>query len=136
MAAVGTLFVYGTLRRGFAHPMAKTLEELGRYLGRGTFQGRLYDRGPYPVAVLSSDPSHRVYGDVYALEAEERVLELMDEYEGVGELLETGVTFERKQTAVRLADGSRKTAWIYLHSGYTDHFVPIAGGDYLAFKNR
>jgi gamma-glutamylcyclotransferase (GGCT)/AIG2-like uncharacterized protein YtfP len=134
MAAVGNLFVYGTLRKGFAHPMAKTLEELGQYLGKATFQGRLYDRGPYPVAVFSSDPNQLVHGDVYALDEEKQVLEMMDEYEGVGELLETGVTFERKQATVCMANGDWKTAWVYLHTGYTDHFIPIAGGDYLAFK--
>ncbi|WP_375585676.1 gamma-glutamylcyclotransferase [Cyclobacterium xiamenense] len=136
MAAVGNLFVYGTLRKGFSHPMAKILEERCQYLGTGTIQGRLFDRGPYPVAVLSPDPEHFVHGDVYALSTEERMLALMDDYEGVGEWLKTGVRFERKQIRVVLADGSRTTAWAYLHSGYTDHFVPIPGGDYLAFKRR
>ncbi|MDN3688149.1 gamma-glutamylcyclotransferase family protein [Cyclobacterium jeungdonense] len=134
MAAPATLFVYGTLRKGFDHPMSKILADSAKYIGKGTFQGLLFDRGPYPAAVVSYDKHCRVHGDVYELQEAKKVLQIMDEYEAAGELLETGVTFERKQVEIRMEDGSRRMAWVYLHSGYTDHFIPIEGGDYLRFK--
>lgn len=134
MAAPATLFVYGTLRKGFDHPMSKILADSAKYLGKGTFQGILFDRGPYPAAVVSNDKDCLVHGDVYELQKPNKVLQQMDEYEGVGELLETGVTFERKQVKIQLNDGSKRMAWVYVHSGYTDHFIPIQGGDYLRFK--
>lgn len=136
MAATASLFVYGTLRRGFNHPMAKILAESANYIGNGTFQGLLFDRGPYPVAVVSEEQDRLVHGDVYALHETDKMLKMMDEYEGVGEPLETGVTFERKQVEIQLEVGLRRIAWVYLHSGYSDHFIPIEGGDYLQFKKQ
>lgn len=134
MAAPATLFVYGTLRKGFNHPMSKILADSANYIGKGTFSGLLFDRGPYPAAIACDDKDCLVHGDVYELHEVNSILQVMDEYEGVGELLETGVTFERKQVEVRMEDGARHRAWVYLHSGYSEHFIPIEGGDYLKFK--
>ncbi|MBD3627080.1 gamma-glutamylcyclotransferase family protein [Cyclobacterium sp.] len=134
MAGQTNLFVYGTLRRGFNHPMGQFLEKEADFLRRGYIFGLLFDLGPYPVAVYSDKQDQQIVGDIYAFQENSNLLSILDDYEGIGELLETGVTFERKQMVVRLADGSQLDAWVYLHAGYIDHLIPIATGDYLAYK--
>lgn len=134
VAGQTNLFVYGTLRRGFKHPMGELLEEEADYLGVGHIFGLLFDLGPYPVAVASEKQKQQIIGDIYAIKVNSNLLSILDDYEGVGELLETGVTFERKQMVVRLRNGNQIKAWVYLHFGYMDHLIPIATGDYLAYK--
>ncbi|MEC4749948.1 gamma-glutamylcyclotransferase [Methylomicrobium sp. Wu6] len=53
------LFVYGTLRRGSDHPIARHLADNAEWLGFGEFHGLLFDIGAYPGAVPSRDPAHR-----------------------------------------------------------------------------
>ncbi|MFO7823411.1 MAG: gamma-glutamylcyclotransferase family protein [Cyclobacterium sp.] len=134
MAGRTNLFVYGTLRKGFKHPMGKFLEEEADYLGTGHIPGLLFDLGPYPVAVTSAKQDQQVFGDVYAFTENSDLLSILDDYEGLGEVLETGVTFERKLMLVNLVNGHPLKAWVYLHTGYIDHMIPISSGDYLAHK--
>jgi len=47
------LFVYGTLMRGFDHPMAQLLSRSADFIGEGRCQGRLYLVKHYPGLVLS-----------------------------------------------------------------------------------
>lgn len=114
--------------------MGQFLEEKANFLSIGYICGLLFDLGPYPVAVCADKHDQHIVGDIYALNECSNLLSILDDYEGVGELLETGVTFERKQIEVRLPDGSQLDAWVYLHTGYMDHLTPIATGDYLAYK--
>ena len=51
------LFVYGTLMRGFDHPMAKLLSRSADFIGEATCRGRLYLIKHYPGLVLSDDPA-------------------------------------------------------------------------------
>ena len=127
------LFVYGTLRKGFGHPMAELLERYGEFFTSGTCKGLLYDLGPYPVFTYTSAVDEDVFGDVYLLHNEHEVLTILDEYEGVGEKLETGVTYERLKLNIESVDGVTLSAWIYLYLGTLDHLTPIKGGDYLNY---
>ena len=47
------LFVYGTLMRGYEHPMARLLSANADYLGEATCRGRLYMVKHYPGLALS-----------------------------------------------------------------------------------
>src|SRR3979411_1581684 len=86
------LFVYGTLMRGFDHPMAKLLSRSADFVGEARCQGRLYLVNDctearcqgrlylvnhYPGLVLSDDPDEVVFGELYQLGAE---AELLREY--------------------------------------------------------
>ncbi|MEX2513076.1 MAG: gamma-glutamylcyclotransferase family protein [Cyclobacteriaceae bacterium] len=134
MAELAKLFVYGTLRRGFAHPMGELLDQNSNYLGKGIFQGRMFDLGPFPIAVASPFSDHKVVGDLYLLKHVKKVLSIMDDYEGVNEVLDSGVIFNRKTVDVQLMNESKHMAWVYLHEGYTDHMIPIFNGDYLEYR--
>ena len=63
------LFVYGTLMRGFDHPMAQLLSRSADFLGTATCRGRLYLIKHYPGLVLSDDPADVVFADGTAGEA-------------------------------------------------------------------
>jgi len=47
------LFVYGTLMRGCAHPMARLLSANADFIGEATCRGRLYLVKHYPGLVVS-----------------------------------------------------------------------------------
>src|SRR3954449_8959274 len=61
------LFVYGTLMRGFDHPMAKLLSASAEFCGDAHCQGRLYLVKHYPGLVLSDDASDVVFGELFSL---------------------------------------------------------------------
>ena len=79
------LFVYGTLMRGFDHPMARLLEQNADFLGEAHCAGRLYLVRHYPGLVDSDDPADRVFGQLFRLRQPRDVLAKLDDYEGCGE---------------------------------------------------
>src|SRR4030088_3812418 len=68
------LFVYGTLMRGFDHPMAKLLSRSADFIGEARCQGRLYLVKHYPGLVLSDDPDEVVFGELYRLKGDAELL--------------------------------------------------------------
>ena len=78
------LFVYGTLMRGFDHPMAKLLSRSADFLGPARCQGRLYLVKHYPGLVLSDDPADVVFGELFRLRTPDTSFATLDEYEGCG----------------------------------------------------
>jgi len=74
------LFVYGSLRRGFrAHGLMRRLG--GRYIGKGSVRGRLFDLGDFLGAVSTPGASTRVAGELYDLPSA-AALKSLDRYEG------------------------------------------------------
>ena len=72
------VFVYGTLMRGMANhrhlagaPCLGTAELAGF---------ALYDLGPFPMAIASGDRSHRLHGELYAVQPAQ--LQALDRFEG------------------------------------------------------
>jgi|TARA_R110002124_G_scaffold285907_4_gene465312 gamma-glutamylcyclotransferase (GGCT)/AIG2-like uncharacterized protein YtfP len=113
--------------------MAELLSRSGEYFTSGKCNGLLFDMGPYPVLTLNTAEGQYVIGDVFLLHNEHEVLTILDEYEGVGENLETGITYERLKVSIESEEGVKLSAWIYLHLGSLDHMTPIEGGDYLQY---
>src|SRR4030081_3894804 len=81
-AAPNLLFVYGTLRAGFDHPMAKLLSHDADFLGPARCQGRLYLVKHYPGLVLSDEPGDVVFGELVRLHTPQASLITFDDYEG------------------------------------------------------
>ena len=79
------LFVYGTLMRGFDHPMAQLLSRSADFIGEARCQGRLYLVKHYPGLVLSDHPADVVFGELYRLRAPDELLREFDMYEACGE---------------------------------------------------
>jgi gamma-glutamylcyclotransferase (GGCT)/AIG2-like uncharacterized protein YtfP len=127
METEADLFVYGTLRKQMSHPLSHLLVRDARFLGLGIFQGKLYDLGRYPGAVASKDKTHMVTGEIYRLHDANRVLRLLDEYEGH--------KFKRTQVGIYLGPHESLVCWIYLYTRSVAGRRIITSGDYVHFRH-
>ena len=118
-APAGRLFVYGTLKRGFANPWSRRLWAEAVFLGPATIRGRLYDFGPYPALVETGRKDEVVHGEVAALRRP-GLLQDLDAYEGP--------QFARVLRPVRIEDGAELDAWVYVFRGPLGQARLVAGG--------
>ncbi|MBR1270854.1 gamma-glutamylcyclotransferase [Bradyrhizobium sp. AUGA SZCCT0222] len=125
------LFVYGTLMRGFDHPMAKLLSRSADFIGEATCRGRLYLIKHYPGLVLSDDPADIVSGELYRLRDREALLGEFDMYEACGPGFRAPTEYLRQMLNVTLADGSASEAWTYVYNWPVSGLPRIASGKFL-----
>jgi gamma-glutamylcyclotransferase (GGCT)/AIG2-like uncharacterized protein YtfP len=125
------LFVYGTLMRGFDHPMAKLLSKSADFIGEARCQGRLYRVKHYPGLVESDDPSEIVFGEVYRLRARDALLREFDMYEACGEGFPEPTQYLRRTLPVTLADGTESEAWTYIYNWPVEALARIESGRFL-----
>jgi gamma-glutamylcyclotransferase (GGCT)/AIG2-like uncharacterized protein YtfP len=125
------LFVYGTLMRGFDHPMAKLLSRSADFVGEAKCQGRLYRVKHYPGLVLSNDPAEIVFGEVYRLRERDALLGEFDMYEACGEGFAKPTEYVRRMLEVALDDGTASEAWTYVYNWPVARLPRIASGRFL-----
>ena len=125
------LFVYGTLMRGFDHPMARLLSANADFVGEARCRARLYLIKHYPGLVLSGDPADAVSGELYRLRAPEPMLREFDMYEACGEGFAPPTEYVRQMLSVTLTDGSASDAWTYVYNWKVDGLPRIASGKFL-----
>jgi gamma-glutamylcyclotransferase (GGCT)/AIG2-like uncharacterized protein YtfP len=124
------LFVYGTLMRGFDHPMARLLSRSADFLGEGRCRGRLYLVKHYPGLVLSDDPADVVFGELYRLRAPQELLREFDMYEACGEGFAQPTEYVRQMLPVTQNDTAAE-AWTYLYNWPVTGLPRIAAGQFL-----
>jgi gamma-glutamylcyclotransferase (GGCT)/AIG2-like uncharacterized protein YtfP len=122
------LFVYGTLMRGFDHPMAKLLSRSADFIGEASCRGRLYLVKHYPGLVLSEEASEVVFGELYRLRQPKELLREFDMYEGCGEGFAAPTEYVRQMLPVTLGDGAVSEAWTYVYNWPVAHLPRIASG--------
>ena len=127
------LFVYGTLRKGFAPGSVLIPQNHVTFIGKGFLQGRLFEVDDYPGAILSENPADRVRGEVYSLHEPQAVLARLDDYEGCGANHPEPHEYKREKHTVSLEEGGPVMAWVYLFTGPTDSLRRIVSGDYMKF---
>jgi gamma-glutamylcyclotransferase (GGCT)/AIG2-like uncharacterized protein YtfP len=125
------LFVYGTLMRGFDHPMARLLSANATFIGEATCRGRLYLVKHYPGLVLSNDPTDIVLGELYRLHEPDALLREFDMYEACGEGFAAPTEYVRQLLPVTLGDGGAGEAWTYLYNWPVTNLPRIASGRFL-----
>jgi gamma-glutamylcyclotransferase (GGCT)/AIG2-like uncharacterized protein YtfP len=125
------LFVYGTLMRGFDHPMARLLAANADFLGEATCRGRLYLVKHYPGLVLSDDPADIVSGELYRLREPDALLREFDMYEACGEGFVAPTEYVREMLEVTLGDGTAGEAWTYLYNWPVAKLMRIESGRFL-----
>jgi gamma-glutamylcyclotransferase (GGCT)/AIG2-like uncharacterized protein YtfP len=125
------LFVYGTLMRGFDHPMAKLLSGNADFIGEAQCAGRLYRIKHYPGLVLSDAPDEIVFGELYSLRQPVELLREFDMYEACGEGFAAPTEYIRQMLVVTRADGSAEQAWTYVYNWSVVHLPRIASGRFL-----
>lgn len=126
------LLVYGTLLRTTGHPYARLLHRHSTCLGRGSFPGRLYDLGSYPGAVYEARAAIRVHGDILHLPHPERVLPLLDEYEGYSPNRPRSSLFVRQRVEVESEQGPVR-CWVYLYNRPVGQSHLVLSGDYAEY---
>jgi len=117
------IFVYGTLRKGFDHPMSKILNSNAHWEGHGYIYAQLFDLGAYPGIVLDKELSNNTYGDLYDL-TNPSIGKLLDEYEGD--------QYKKTITNVFVKEHVFQ-ANVYELVIPTKHFTFIPSGDYLSY---
>jgi gamma-glutamylcyclotransferase (GGCT)/AIG2-like uncharacterized protein YtfP len=125
------LFVYGTLMRGFDHPMAQLLSRGADFVGAARCRGRLYLVKHYPGLVTSADPADIVFGEVYRLRQPAELLPEFDMYEACGEGFAEPTEYVRRLLPVTLADEQAEEAWTYLYNWPVTHLPRIVSGRFL-----
>jgi gamma-glutamylcyclotransferase (GGCT)/AIG2-like uncharacterized protein YtfP len=125
------LFVYGTLMRGFDHPMSQLLSRNADYLGEAHCRGRLYRIKHYPGLLLSEDPDDGVFGELYRLRAPQELLAEFDMYEACGEGFAAPTEYVRQTLPVSGADGAVSEAWTYVYNWPVVEAKRIASGRFL-----
>jgi gamma-glutamylcyclotransferase (GGCT)/AIG2-like uncharacterized protein YtfP len=125
------LFVYGTLMRGFDHPMARLLSGAADFLGAARCRGRLYLIKHYPGLVLSDDANEVVFGELYRLRQPAELLREFDMYEACGEGFSQPTEYIRTMLSVTRDDGAASEAWTYLYNWDVAHLPRIASGRFL-----
>ena len=125
------LFVYGTLMRGYDHPMAKLLAANADFLGQATCRGRLYLVRHYPGLVTSDDPADIVHGELFRLRERDALLREFDMYEACGEGFAEPTEYVRRMLSVTHADGTASEAWTYLYNWPVAKLPRVVSGRFM-----
>jgi gamma-glutamylcyclotransferase (GGCT)/AIG2-like uncharacterized protein YtfP len=126
------LFVYGTLMRGFDHPMSRLLSDNAEFLGAATFRGRLYLVRHYPGLLASDAAADLVFGELFRMREPCDLLERLDDYEGCGPGSAAPAEYRREVCPVTRADGATIDAWVYLYNWDLARCPRIASGRFEA----
>ncbi|AYL94658.1 gamma-glutamylcyclotransferase [Mucilaginibacter celer] len=128
------LFVYGTL--------LLPTNQFGRYLNvhckpvaSAKFKGRLYDIGEYPGALADDSANTYVYGSIYLMDDASTVLQVLDDYEGIGPNDPLPHEYIRTLLNVETESGS-VNCWIYFYALPVDQHHQIPGGDYIQYLSN
>ncbi len=124
------LFVYGTLMRGFDHPMAQLLSRSADFIGAARCQGRLYLVKHYPGLVLSDDPADVVFGELFRLRQPVELLREFDMYEACGEGFAEPTEYVRRMLRVTCDDGA-VNAWTYIYNWPVAGLPRVASGRFM-----
>jgi gamma-glutamylcyclotransferase (GGCT)/AIG2-like uncharacterized protein YtfP len=125
------LFVYGTLMRGFDHPMAQLLSRSADFLGTATCRGRLYLIKHYPGLVLSDEAEDIVFGELYRLRERDALLAEFDMYEACGEGFPEPRECVRRMLDVTREDCGVGEAWTYVYNWPVTGLPRIVSGKFL-----
>src|ERR1700691_5554514 len=125
------LFVYGTLMRGFDHPVATLLPQGADFISDARGRGRLSPVKHYPGLVLSDDADEIVFGEVYRLRRRAELLREFDIYEACGEGFAEPTEYVRQMLPVTLGDGAVSEAWTYLYNWPVAHLPRIMSGRFM-----
>jgi gamma-glutamylcyclotransferase (GGCT)/AIG2-like uncharacterized protein YtfP len=125
------LFVYGTLMRGFDHPMARMLSRGADFIGEAQARGRLYLVKHYPGFVVSDDPADIVFGELYRLRKPAELLREFDIYEACGEDFAEPTEYVRQMLPVAGDGNATSEAWSYVYNWPVAHLPRIDSGRFM-----
>ena len=133
------MFVYGTLRKDTASPMAHIIDAYCDVIGEGYILGSLYDLGRYPGVLVGHEHPGKVFGQLFRLNDEQKVLAEFDYYEECSDDFPKPHLYIREAVDVYLPDGEKGKAWVYIYNRDVSEATLIPEGnyiDYLAHKSE
>lgn len=130
------IFVYGTLMRGFDHPMSKLLSRSAEFLGEGQCPGRLYLVAHYPGLLRASTADDVVSGELYRMRDPGTLLLELDEYESCGPNFDPPTLYLREELPVTLSNGTVRQAWTYIYNRPVPESQRIASGRFIEEQRR
>ncbi len=122
---VAYLFVYGTLKKDFDNTGTRMLKKYADLVATGKINAVLYQVANYPGSVISHEPSAWVEGEVYLLNQNEAILNMLDEYEGFAPHDPVHSEFIRSTIPIYLSDGRCLTGWVYLFNRPVSNLIRI-----------
>jgi gamma-glutamylcyclotransferase (GGCT)/AIG2-like uncharacterized protein YtfP len=131
MGVLDYVFVYGTLMRGFDHPMSRLLAAGADFLGEASCRGRLYLVAHYPGLLHSDNAGDVVFGELYRLRDVDALMAALDDYESVGPGYEAPTLYLRERVPVTLGDSTVVEAWTYIYNRPVDESKRIVSGRFL-----
>jgi gamma-glutamylcyclotransferase (GGCT)/AIG2-like uncharacterized protein YtfP len=131
------LFVYGSLRRGFHHPVFDYIKNHFTFVADGKVKGRLFDLGAYPAAV-PSDEGYLI-GELFVANSTEDfnwAISQLDDYEGLNPEAGEAPLYKR-EVITAYHDGGETEAWIYWYNATVEGLPLVESGDVMEyFKNK
>jgi len=131
------LFVYGSLRKGFHHPMYEYISRFFSFLGPARVRGKLVDMGTYPAG-LPADGDHYIIGELYQVKEPHEfswAIGQLDDYEGVS-VEPDEVQLYRRELTEAFLDGHSLPAWIYWYNGDVSGRPVIPSGDMMEYLKK
>lgn len=132
-----TIFVYGSLRKGFNSEAFAYMNQYFTHLGLAKVKGLVYDLGEYPAAIPTEEEAF-ITGDLFVIKnpsAFSYAMAQLDDYEDV--YPEQGpALYCRNTTTVYLPDGTQTQAWIYWYNQSIEGMPRIECGDLLQYASR
>ena len=125
------LFVYGTLRAGYDLDLKRKIKQNLKYMGKGKIEARLFDLGEYPGAVKTKK-GDEVIGDIFQINDPDKVLKILDRYEGFNKNKIENSEFVRSKNQVKI-NGKSIDAWVYWYNLQPDKKSRIKNKDYLNY---
>lgn len=130
-----SLFVYGTLRRGFR--LHHHLVRLGAsFQMEANVAAELFDLGSYPGARPAEGSGQWVCGELFQLAHPASDLKVLDRVEGFSAATPERSEFIRDLAEVILTNSARQLAWIYWLRTNARSGRRIAHGDYAQWRSR
>jgi gamma-glutamylcyclotransferase (GGCT)/AIG2-like uncharacterized protein YtfP len=130
------LFVYGTLRREYEHPLYTFLLANGISLGRATTEGTLLAVSYYPALILRRHGEGRVIGELFRLRNSDMILQRLDRYQRSSRSDPQPHPFRKSIISVRDREEQQVQAWAWLWNQPAGGFEVIESGDYIQWWNE
>lgn len=122
------LFVYGTLLQA-GNEYARYLTSHCKLMGPAKFKGTLYDIGQYPGAIANAFVDTYVHGSIFLMDDATSVLQVLDDYEGIGPNGPHPHEYIRQLFDVE-TDAGQLNCWVYFYALPVNQYKQIVSGNY------
>ena len=78
------IFVYGTLKEVFSNKAAIFLHQNPCFIGEAKVPGKLVKVNWYPGLIYAKKDKEMVYGEIFEMKQPYKILNQLDDYEGIG----------------------------------------------------